>query len=488
MKQDRIKKTALFVGNSLAALLIFRPVISEAVQAYDVYEDSSGNPVVFETQGNRTYINIGGPVPTYDPASKSYHVSAVSGELVTAPDPVAVAAGDATNKTKVVGNEVVASIPGTDIVKLANGTYTNAQPSPLLAQTFEAQTDIPDSWQDTIHHRTSVSLSCGSLTPKTTPHGVTYADLCSVSADPVTGTITTVPGCFIPQDTLYNGMSCSGGVINFQTLYWSYKTNSWVVQDSKPVGSGFSVGIQMQMLGSAVPYMGNYTPDPGSEPVPPITPPTAEELAAALAPHLSNWHNNGLDNDLINAAKSGGNTTIVSGTTTTTTEINSWVTSNGGAVKDAISSGISSGFNTSIADGTNTGAQQQTSGQLSGIQDSLNGISDKLDDLKDDGKSYTPESQTNDYAPDAALNNTSEFINRFDSFVSAVKTTSLFSLPNQVLFNIPNSSTSTYTINMGSYGTADFDFSSFGSALTIFRTALLISFGYASIRIAAMGK
>lgn len=111
-----------------------------------------------------------------------------------------------------------------------------------------------------------------------------------------------------------------------------------------------------------------------------------------------------------------------------------------------------------------------------------------LDPPLDLSGTYSPESLTNDYAPDTALNKTSEFTDRFNSFVGAVKATSLFSLPNQVLFNIPNSSTSIYTVNMGSYGTVDIDFSSFGSALTIFRSALLICFAYASLRIAATGK
>lgn len=101
---------------------------------------------------------------------------------------------------------------------------------------------------------------------------------------------------------------------------------------------------------------------------------------------------------------------------------------------------------------------------------------------------YSPVGINKDYAADTGLNNISQFTDRFNSFIAAVKATSLFSLPSQVLFNIPNSSTSIYTINMGSYGTADLDFSSFGTALAIFRTALLICFGYAAIRIAATGK
>jgi len=116
------------------------------------------------------------------------------------------------------------------------------------------------------------------------------------------------------------------------------------------------------------------------------------------------------------------------------------------------------------------------------------GTQDTTDTPIDLSGTYNPDSLTNDYTPDTALNNTSQFTDRFTSFVDTIKAAPLFSLPNQVLFNIPNSSTSIYTINMGSYGNADIDFSSFGSALVIFRSALLICFGYASIRIAATGK
>ena len=456
-----MKKTVFFVG--LAALLVCIPVTSAALQTFEVYQDPSGNPVVFETQGKRTYINIGGSVPTYDPASDQYSVPAVIGEEVSVPDPARAAQGDATTKPVIVGNPVVMKLPGTDLVKLADGTWTNTTPSSTLASAAVDSSNSQPTY-DNVPYFDQVGQREGYFTlPGGYRTSVSFRQL-----DDIVRVTFSSP-------TVYssNGFSCQDRYGRPDGFYFHPTLGSYAYAC---VGGVPSDGGVIEI---------NFTPfDSGH--INPAATLTSASLANALLDALNQWSQNGLADDFRQVAENGSPTT--DGLAPSSQDIQDWIGANGKAVKEAISSGIRDGFGTSITDGTNTGAQEQTSGQLTGIQDTLNGISDKLDDIKDDGKSYAPESQTNDYAPDTSLNNTSEFTDRFNSFADTVKATSLFSLPDRVLFNIPNSSTSIYTINMGGYGTADIDFAPFGSALTIFRTALLICFSYASIRIAATGK
>ena len=118
----------------------------------------------------------------------------------------------------------------------------------------------------------------------------------------------------------------------------------------------------------------------------------------------------------------------------------------------------------------------------SGLGSKLDQISDKLSPTG----TYNPESITNDFS--YSDNATGQFKSRFTSFVSDLKQTPLFSLPNQVLFSIPDSTESIYALDMGSYGQFDVDFANYSTPLLILRSCFLICFSYAGLRIVVSKK
>lgn len=75
---------------------------------------------------------------------------------------------------------------------------------------------------------------------------------------------------------------------------------------------------------------------------------------------------------------------------------------------------------------------------------------------------------------------------RFQSFVTDMKNTAVFSLPNQFLGNIPSSSNSVMTFNGGRYGQHSFDFASLSLLWIALKTVVLVMFGWFSIRIVSL--
>ncbi|MBU0484827.1 MAG: hypothetical protein KKB30_09975 [Proteobacteria bacterium] len=123
-----------------------------------------------------------------------------------------------------------------------------------------------------------------------------------------------------------------------------------------------------------------------------------------------------------------------------------------------------------------------TNDKIDAVGTKISSLNESIDNLQTSLEgSYTAESITNDY--NLPISDISEFTCRFNSFITEVKATPLFSLPNQILFNIPNSSASVYTFDLGSYGTADIDFADYATPLLALRAAFLICFSYAALRI-----
>lgn len=72
---------------------------------------------------------------------------------------------------------------------------------------------------------------------------------------------------------------------------------------------------------------------------------------------------------------------------------------------------------------------------------------------------------------------------RFQTFISNLKQSALFSLPNKLMANIPTGGTSIITVSAGSLGTASLDLQNFSSSLAIMRILCLMSFSVLGIKI-----
>lgn len=76
--------------------------------------------------------------------------------------------------------------------------------------------------------------------------------------------------------------------------------------------------------------------------------------------------------------------------------------------------------------------------------------------------------------------------NRFKTFFDEMKTTAVFSLPNEFLTNIPNSSETSISFNGGRFGVQTFDFATFSSLWNGLKAVILVAFGWFAIRIAVL--
>ena len=82
--------------------------------------------------------------------------------------------------------------------------------------------------------------------------------------------------------------------------------------------------------------------------------------------------------------------------------------------------------------------------------------------------------------------NVFDFGQRFQTFFNEMRQTAVFSLPNQFLTSIPNSSTSVITFSGGRFGTHSFDFASLSAVWIGLKAVILVIFGWLSIRIAIL--
>lgn len=78
------------------------------------------------------------------------------------------------------------------------------------------------------------------------------------------------------------------------------------------------------------------------------------------------------------------------------------------------------------------------------------------------------------------------FDDRFRSFIDTMKTSSLFSMPGQLLGNIPAGGQSTFDVDMGRFGHTTFDLASYGQSINVIKTLILIIFSITGFRIVTL--
>lgn len=76
--------------------------------------------------------------------------------------------------------------------------------------------------------------------------------------------------------------------------------------------------------------------------------------------------------------------------------------------------------------------------------------------------------------------------NRFKTFFDQMKTTAIFSLPNQFLSGLPSGGSSIISFDGGRFGVHTFDFSTFSSVWLTLRAVILVMFGWFAIRIVSL--
>ncbi len=311
MKQERINKTVIFLG-------IFLMISSKAfgVTAFD--PNNVSGSVNTATGGVR--LSYSG-TPTYDAQNDTYNVPTVIGEEVSAPDPARAAQGDATSKPVIVGNPVTMTLPGTDLVKLADGTWTNegASPSETLSTALATVTEQPDT-VDTAAVGDVFSAdgeqTCRRITDKVSlpingTSGVNCAGLAAgyPYSTPFGPSQTSMIDNFCVMGPCTDELQANGILYNF-----SY-TKHCIMSVSAPCPS-------------------TYHPDGTS--------PGSSDLANALIPALPDWGNNGIAEDFKKAAENGAPS--IDGLGPTSADIDNWKLQNQSNVNNTISSGLGSGI------------------------------------------------------------------------------------------------------------------------------------------------
>ena len=64
----------------------------------------------------------------------------------------------------------------------------------------------------------------------------------------------------------------------------------------------------------------------------------------------------------------------------------------------------------------------------------------------------------------------------------------LFALPNEFANSIPGGGTSTYTVDLGSYGTFTGDLADYSDQIAVVKTVLLLVFSFLSIRVVMLRR
>lgn len=78
---------------------------------------------------------------------------------------------------------------------------------------------------------------------------------------------------------------------------------------------------------------------------------------------------------------------------------------------------------------------------------------------------------------------TRDFSARMSTFMTTMKSSSMFSLPSQMLGSIPTGGTSVFNVSFGRFGSTVFDLASLGSAIALIRILVLFVFSVTSLKI-----
>lgn len=314
MKQDTITKAALF-------LTFFLTISTKAfgVMPFDLANVSAS----INLPSIQAYLAFSGS-PSYDAATDTYHVPAVIGEEISVPDPTRTALGDASNKSIIVGNPIVLKLPGSDMVKLAAGSFANfsGTVSDTLLSAADIASDNPPSYNNLPYflftQATADSMYMG--TPNFQPPIPFYATLINSSG-------VIVRFTFLTSASGYGfGYSSCQTVFGLppNTLFSSTNFNPiWIFQ----TGGCFATTY----LGTTLSFdSSKFTP--GGL--------TSTSLASQLLPSLSGWRNNGLDNDFKQAAENGSPS--IDGIGPTTEDIDNWKLQNQSNVEKIIPNSLGS--------------------------------------------------------------------------------------------------------------------------------------------------
>jgi len=393
------------------------------------------------TGTRKIYVGIDTSDIEKDTENTKLFVPGVEVKEVKVPDPTAAATGDATLKQKLVGKEVTVEVPAEDVRKLAAGEFTGVSPSTTLQSAYQ-----------------SASPNGGANGTCNNYSGIPGQPLCGVGdlLDYSVGAVYFIvdghSGYLKVPNTGYSGVDKPGGGT---CLEWGVPADQTYVDPVAPVAKVCrdADGSARVVFASGCTWVSELPPD-----VMP-SPPTAAQLLDQLgtsppgetAP-LNDWLNNGLAGDMKNVCETGQNCTGEN--PLTDEEVSGWASNNAGQVLSGISGSIADGSALSSTDGTNTGAQQQTTGQLAGIQNSLNDLAEKVDPQD---KTYNSPATQDPYAPEGEYN----ISDRWGSFVSNIQGSGMSDVIGNLNIN-PGQGTSTKTIDLGMYGgNINVDFSLF---------------------------
>lgn len=124
-----------------------------------------------------------------------------------------------------------------------------------------------------------------------------------------------------------------------------------------------------------------------------------------------------------------------------------------------------------------------------GIIDNPDGTHDEDDDDDGDGDGDDEEEDTGGFDLDPYGTQTDadlDFGTRFRDFFDQMRTTALFSLPNQFLSGLPSGGSSVMSFSAGRFGHHTFDFSLFSSLWTTLKTIILVLFAWLGVRIVTL--
>lgn len=295
--------------------------------------------------------------PSYDDATDSYIVPGHSVTDVSAPSADAVANGDVTPHNQTIGTPVAIRVPGTDVFKLADGSYVNASPSQTLQDAYDSlSSGVPEP---SILNPTNLPLIGDVLA------NLPYCDSRGFNCN---GTVSAkITSDFTTTTT------CTSYLFKTNEYYYYSTGVKYVYEDTKPESCTYDHYYTIKFAPAAL------TSNP---PTYPESTPDSNQLGNVLQPQLPDWTNNGLLNDFIQACSEGGNCTVAGGDISQQ-DVDTWITNNNTVVNNGINNLISGGSSASQTDGTNTGAQQQQTGQLAGIQQGINRLNDTLGDIED---------------------------------------------------------------------------------------------------------
>lgn len=272
--------------------------------------------------GQRVVINIGGPTPVLNPDGGEWSVPVQDVQKVYAPTPAGAADGDVTNKEQFLGSDPY-SVPVTP-GELAGVPL----PTNILSDAIEAGGPSPNDYVGHVKNGkriTGVIIGPGGHWDLDVLLENDHDFVCLGNTDPFAG------GCIVVSIRHENGF------VYFTVANFIYEN----VED----------------VDSPLPQRNN------------------EAFNQSIATNIGAWETNGLAQDFQAAI----NSKPYAGTSAGTSKgVADWIGTNAKAVGAAISGSISGGSSLSKTDGSGSGADTRQSGQLAGIQKTLNDIDDKL--------------------------------------------------------------------------------------------------------------